>query len=296
MSAGTIKLYLLVSFMTLVWGANYVVAKLTLDHFPPLVFAPLRTFGAAVLLAPVYLLTRRRAPEPHTPWTAKETVQLAFIGIAGIALNQLAFILGIGKTSVAHAALIIATTPVQVLLLAASRGMEALTVRKGFGFALAVLGIGVLNAAPGREGRGATLVGDLLIFSAALFFAIFTVGSKEATRRHGPMMVNAAGFAFGSAASIPLILYSGRTFDWAGVPAVGWLLLAYMAVFPSVICYFIYAYALERLPASRVSAFSYGQPLIAAFSAWMVLNEPVTAGVGVATALVLGGVWLAGRG
>ncbi len=76
---------------------------------------------------------------------------------------------------------------------------------------------------------------------------------------------------------------------------VGLDAMLYMAVFPSVICYLIYYHALAHLPATRVSAFSYLQPLIAAYTGWLVLAEPVTAGVLAATALVLGGVWFTTR-
>lgn len=282
--------------MTLVWGVNYVVAKVALRYFPPLVFAPLRTIGAALLMIPVYLYSHKRhEAEPHPPLSRRDLAIIAAIGVAGITLNQLAFIAGIGQTSVAHAALIIATTPVQVLLLAASRGMEHLTLRKCAGLSLATAGILVLNLAPGRDDRNASFFGDFFIFLAALFFAMFTVGSKEATRRLGPVVVNSFGFAFGAFASIPLLIAAGWNYPWAEVSLGGWLSVLYMALFPSVICYLIYYHALGHMPASRVSAFSYAQPVIAAFTGWLVLGEPVTAGVLGAAALVLTGVWLAGR-
>lgn len=283
--------------MTVVWGVNYVAAKISLRYFPPLLFAPLRSIFAALMLAPVYLITKRGARGAgHAPWTRGEIYRIVLLGIAGITFNQLAFILGMSRTSVAHAALIIATTPVLVLLMAAARGLEHITGRKAVGLAVSLSGILVLNLAPARAGRGASLLGDFFIFLAAFFFAAFTVGSKEMTRRHGPVVVNAFAFLAGAAASMPLLHYAGRGFPWAEVPPTGWLAMVYMALFPSVICYLIYYHALAHLPATRVSAFSYLQPVIAAYAGWLVLAEPVTAGVLIATALVLGGVWVTSRG
>ena len=49
----------------------------------------------------------------------------------------------------------------------------------------------------------------------------------------------------------------------AHVSAAAWLSMLYMALFPSVLAYLIYYYALAHIPASRVSAFSYLQPVFA---------------------------------
>jgi drug/metabolite transporter (DMT)-like permease len=290
------RIYALVSFMTVIWGVNYVVAKLALKYFPPLVFAPLRTIFATALLIPIYWWSHRHAEAAQDPpWTRREWLQLAVLGVAGITLNQVFFIVGMGKTSVAHAALIIATGPVVVLLMAAMRGLERINARKVAGLGFAILGIAVLQWAPGKADRGASLAGDALIFLAAFFFALFTIGGKEMTRRHGPIVVNTVGFACGTVASLPVLIWASRGFDWSSPGFWGWSTVLYMAAFPSVLCYLIFYHALEHLPATRVSVFSYAQPLIAAISGWLILGEPVTAGVAGATALVLGGVWLASR-
>ena len=54
-----------------------------------------------------------------------------------------------------------------------------------------------------------------------------------------------------AAARLPPVPHAG---------AVAWLAAIYMALFPSVIAYLIYYYALARMTATRVSAFSYLQP------------------------------------
>jgi drug/metabolite transporter (DMT)-like permease len=69
-----------------------------------------------------------------------------------------------------------------------------------------------------------------------------------------------------------------------------------MAVFPSVVCYSIYYYALTYVPASRVSAFSYLQPLLAILMAIPLLGEQPTRSLMAGGALVLTGVFLAERG
>jgi drug/metabolite transporter (DMT)-like permease len=71
--------------------------------------------------------------------------------------------------------------------------------------------------------------------------------------------------------------------------------LIYLIVVHSVICYLIFYYLLMHAPASRVSLFSYIQPVLASLFAWLLLSEPVTAAVAAGGALVTAGVWLAER-
>ena len=47
--------------------------------------------------------------------SAREVLLLLVLGISGVALNQGFFIVGLGRTSVAHAAILMGLTPVQVL-------------------------------------------------------------------------------------------------------------------------------------------------------------------------------------
>jgi drug/metabolite transporter (DMT)-like permease len=91
-------------------------------------------------------------------------------------------------------------------------------------------------------------------------------------------------------------LWQGWGFDFGRVTTGGWLTLVYMAVFPSVVCYLIYYHALSKISASRVSAFSYSQPLIATLTGFVALGEPVTGAVALGGVLVLSGVWTTSRG
>lgn len=284
----------LVLLMTLIWGANYVVARVALRHFPPLLIAPLRAALAALLLAPVYWWMRGRRPRADR-WKAAELGMLALLGVFGITLNQVFFILGMARTSVAHAALVIATTPLQVMLLAAARGQEAITPRKLAGMLAAVAGVAVLHA--GDAGvRGASLAGDLLVLLAAFCFSVYTVFSKELTRRHDSLTVNALGYAAGALAGAPLLVQQSAGFHYGRVSAGGWAALAYLTLLASILCYLIFYYALDHMPASRVAAFSYLQPVIAAVTGLVFLGEPVTVPVAAGGLLVLGGVWMTGRG
>jgi drug/metabolite transporter (DMT)-like permease len=289
------RVYGLLLLMTLLWGVNYVAAKIALRHFPALLFSPLRILVAGALLFPLFAWQASHRPA-WASWPRRDELpRLVMLGLFGVALNQILFILGMQRTSAAHAALVFTTLPMQVLLMAAWRGHERVRKAKLAGMAVAAGGVAVLNLAPGAEASGASSLGDLLIFGAALCFAFFTVGSKEATQGHGGLTVTTFAHLASMAGVLPLALGTGWNFAWSAVPAEGWLTLAYMALFPSMVCYLIFYYALNYVPASRVASFSYLQPLISAVSALYVLSEPITASLILGGALILSGVWISQR-
>ena len=289
--------YGMVMLMTIFWSLNYVAAKIALRSFPPILYASIRMLLAGVLMFATYRIWVRERPQARIQkWPWRDLLILSAVGVIGMVGNQILFVAGVGKTSVAHASLVIATTPVQVLLFAWFRGQERLTPLKIAGMSLAIGGVGVLNLAPGRSARGASFLGDLLVFLCASSFALYSVLGKERMKKFGAIPVNALGFGVSAVLLIGPVWYMGRDFHYAAVPAIGWWMLAYMACIASVLCYIIYSTALETLPASRVASFSYAQPFIASLCAWWLLGEPVTLPVAIGGLMVLGGVWLTGRG
>jgi drug/metabolite transporter (DMT)-like permease len=292
--SGRAVLYGLLSLMVLLWSANFTVAKVALREFPPLLLSGLRVALAGAFISPVYWWQHRRSGE--TGWDRRDLPLLVYLGVFGVALNQLFFVLGMSRTSVAHSAFLLALTPILVLVLAAITRVEPITARKAAGMALAVAGVVILNLFPPAAGPRPSALGDLFIFLAGLMFALFTVAGKRATARHTSVTVNAFAYVGGALALAPVTLWQAVPFSFASVSLAGWLSLAYMAVFPSVVCYLIYYYALTHIPASRVAAFSYLQPVLATVLGVLALGERVTPPLVLGGAIIFSGVYLTERG
>lgn len=286
------KLYGLIAVMVSLWSANYVVAKVALRDFEPLLLSGLRTTLASLSLLPVYFWNRRRRPPDAR--LRRDLPLLAALGVVGVALNQVLFVNGLSRTSVGHSALVIGMTPILVLLLAAFAGLERIGARKFLGMGIALGGIALLNLAPGRS-AGASLLGDAFVFAASVTFSWFTVYGKLVTARHGAVVVSTAVYAGAALALAPVTIWHALGGSLARVTLAGWLSVFFMALFPSMVCYLIFAYALEHIPASRVSMFSYAQPVLATLIAIPVLGETVGGGLAAGGALVLAGVWITER-
>ncbi len=285
------RIYLLLTLMVLMWSFNYVVGKLALREFPAMLLVGLRTILAGALLVPVYLW---RHGTGDSVWTWRDLRVLIPLGLCGVTGNQLFFVMGLSRTSVAHAAIMISTTPILVLLMAAAQGQERITHRKLIGMGIAFTGIVVLQM--GRaQGSTATVLGDLFILLGALSFSAFTVLGKAISTRHGGLTVNTIAYASGALALAPMVLWRSASFHFGAVSTQGWLSVFYMAAFSSVIAYLIFYYALTHTAASRVSAFSYLQPVLATLMAIPVLREPVHPGLLLGGSLALVGVYVTER-
>ena len=117
------RLYFLIGLMQALWTANFLIAKVALREFPAPLAASLRVLIAALGILPFY------AWKVHGRghWTRRDAPLLLALGFIGVAINQFFFLIGLGKTSVSHAAIIIGMTPISVLLIAAARGVERIT-------------------------------------------------------------------------------------------------------------------------------------------------------------------------
>lgn len=286
-------LYALVVLMIAGWAGNYVVGKIALQAFSPVLLFCLRISMAGVLILPVYLWERRRRPEPS--WTLRDVTQLVVLGLLGVALNQFLFVVGLSRTSVAHSSIFANMTPILILLLASARGLERLTGWKLLGVTVALAGVVLLRKLDTNSHGEATLLGDFLTFCGALAFSIFTVLAKPQTKRYGGITVNTFAYAGGGLLMAPVTLWQAAGFNFRAVPLSAWAAVFYMAFLPSVICYLIYYYALARMEASRLAAFSYLQPVLAIVFGILVLQEHVTFALVVSGLVIFIGVYITER-
>ena len=283
-----LRVWVLAGLMVFLWAVNFLVAKVALRHFPPVLLASLRLTVAGAAVIPVYLWRRTR------PLERAGLARLIAIGVLGVAMNQVFFTLGIGKTSVAHAALIIALGPAFAFLLSAAFGLEPFTLRKAAGLAVAFTGVALLQRAPDAA-RVATPLGDLLIFLAAFTFSAFAVASKSIRARFDGLTMTTATYVASALMLLPVTAWYSRSFSYSSVSLTGWAALAYMALVSSLFCYAIFYHAMRYITVTRLSAFSYLQPLFATGLAVPLLGESLTSSLAGGGALVLFGVFLTER-
>ena len=290
--AGHSRMHLLMLLVTVCWASNIIAGKEALTGFGALALAQLRVLGAAIIFV-IWSLAggrMRRLQLSRGKW-----LFLVAMAASGVALNQLTFIGGMARSTVAHTGLIVALGPVMVLVIAVVVRLEVLTAWKFAGMMIAFAGVGVLTADKAGQGSTGHWVGDLILLGSTLVFAIYTILVKEVANHFDALTLNTLIFVLGAIMMLPFCAHAVVVTNWAALSLEAWWGLAFLVVFGSVISYLLFAYVLTELAASRAAAFNYLQPVIASALGIWVLSERLTSKVLIGGGLILAGVCLTER-
>ncbi|MEP1200050.1 DMT family transporter [Tateyamaria sp.] len=127
--------------------------------------------------------------------------------------------------------------------------------------------------------------GEVIYFFGCLSHAIYTPMVRKLNRGE-PAVVFTFGMLVAGALLLTIYGWSDiRATDWAGLPAIVWVTLVYIAVFASAATFVLLQFATMCLPSAKVMAYTYLTP------SWVILWE-VALGNGVPGPLVFGGVVL----
>jgi drug/metabolite transporter (DMT)-like permease len=274
----------------LFWSVNYIVGKITLAHIDALTLAVLRAELVAVLLLLIYLAQSERTPLRRSDiWT------FIYLGFFGYVVNQGCFILGLGNTTSSHSAVLIACSPIVILLLASAMRLEKLTLAKILGMAICFAGVVILEAEHGSPARSPLLVGDLITLAGVIGFSIYAVLGKKVALLYDTVSMTTFNAVVAAILLMPIAVRQGLRLDWRSVGWVGWVGLLYMAALSAVASYLLFYWLLRHMDASRVVVVNYFQPVLVVLLSIPLLGERPTARLLASAALVLLGVYLAER-
>lgn len=277
------------ALMVLIWGVNFAVAKRALAAFDPLAFNALRyVLASAFVLAVLAWQGRLAAP-------SREDVPRVFLlGLLGNTLYQLAFILGLDRTSAGNAGLMLALMPVFVLLLGSRAGARH-GRRAWVGAAISVLGVALVSGSSLRLEGTSALMGDLILISASAFWAFYTQGSQSLITRYGAIQTTAWTLWAGATGifliGTPALLHQ----SWGAVDSVAWGGLFFSAFFSIGLAYLLWYRGVERLGGARTAIYSNLTPVVALLAGAVWLGEVLTPLSLAGAAMVLGGVMLVRR-
>ncbi len=91
-------------------------------------------------------------------------------------------------------------------------------------------------------------------------------------------------FAYTGAAGISVPLHE--------IPAISWWSIAYLVIFGSVLTFIAFIYALQHLPASISSVYSYINPIIAVLLGAIIFGETLNAAIAIGGSVTLFGLYL----
>jgi drug/metabolite transporter (DMT)-like permease len=273
--------------VALIWGVNFSVTKGVFDTIPPFAFTGLRFALASLFLVP--LVGRLEGAEP-LPRGALG--RLIVLGVVGNTLYQLAWISGLERTTASNSALILASMPTVVAVMAVVLGLEPFRPKVIGGVLVATLGVVLVVAVRGTGFDGGSMAGDLLSLAAVLCWAGYTLGLRTLPSEISPvrvtMVTTVAGAPVLFLAGLPSIV---RT-EWTAVGWQGWAALAYSTVLSLLVAYVIWNRSVKVVGPSRTVIYMCLTPLVAVVAAAVLLGERPRPLQAVGAALIIAGVVL----
>ncbi len=278
----------------LFWAGNAVVAKGTVESIPPLSMAFWRWVIALAVLLPIGL--------PGI-WRHRDMIRqrlgsmLALATFSVAAFNSLLYYAAV-TTTATNIALINATIPIFVALLAWLLLGDKTRPIQALGIALAILGIATVVA------RGDLSVltslqaqpGDLIMVAAVFSWGLFSVLLRRQAVPLPALTFLTVQILLGTLVILPF--YLADFFFFAGgfeLSQQTALPLVYFAIFPGILAYAFWNHGVHAIGPARAAIFIYLTPVFASVLAGVFLDESLGIFHVIGGLLILAGLLLATR-
>ncbi|WP_053206472.1 EamA family transporter [Jiangella muralis] len=277
-----------------VWGSTYLGIRVMVEaDVPPFLGMGLR-FTLAGLLLLGYLWLRH----------GRSRIRVGRRELRGSAvMGLLLLVLGNGMVAVAEqtvpsglAALIVGAISLWFVLLQVAGGQRP-PLLTWAGVLVGLAGVAIISLPRGGiDGVEAWGVG-LLLF-ATISWAFGSYFSPRLGLPRNALVASAYEMLTAGLVMLAVSVASGELsgLDLSAIQAEGWVAVAYLVLFGSLLGYTAYAYLLSVAPLSLIGTYAYVNPVVAVLLGWAILSEPVTSIVLAGGALVVGGVVLVVNG
>lgn len=252
------------------WGSTYLGIRVAVATIPPYLMTGCRyVVAGALLFAIQWLLSKEKPAMPN----ASQLLHIAIIAILLLAVGNGLLCLAETRVESGTAALLIASSPIFMVLLDAIQARRAPSATAVAGIVLGSIGVAALV---GKSAAHAdALMAGIILFSSFAWAA----GSVYARRsaEHHPLTASLE-MLIGGALSVVIGLCIGEAAHvqiGAITVASLWGML-WLIVGGAMVGYSAFAYAVRTLPTTTVATYGYVNPVVAVILGAVVLREPVT--------------------
>ncbi len=252
-------------FTIIIWGTTFISTKILLEGFLPveiLFFRFVMGYTTLLLLYPKKLKVTDR----------KHELVFVFAGLCGICLYYLLENIALTFTFFISE--------------------EKLRLRFFIGFVCAMVGIIFIS----YNGMKFTLdpLGDFLALSAALVWACYSLLVRKISKMGYPVFLSTRRtFFYGIIFMIPAAWVSDFRLDlFRFTHSIYLFNMIFLGLGASAFCFVTWNFAVRELGTVKTSVYIYLVPVITVFTSALVLNERLTALMGIGAALTLAGLIL----
>lgn len=282
--------YVLLLLTALFWGGNAVAGKLAVGHVSPMALTSLRWVLGLLLLVAIGW----RQIVQDWPVVRRHLPFLALLGTVGFTLFNAALYSALTMTSAINVSIEQAAIPMVIFLFNFLLFRQSATSVQLLGLALSVVGVS-LTASHGDLNRLAELdvnFGDVLMIGAVIVYAGYTLALRFKPDVHWKsFMIVLSASAFLS--SLPFLAWEMQSDGFIFPDMRGWMVVAYTALFPSLLSQIFYLRGVEMIGPNRAGLFVNVVPIFGTLLSILILGEAFMPHHALALVLVLGGIWMA---
>ncbi len=280
---------LLLASAALIWGGHAVAGQLAVGQIQPLLIVFLRWAIVGSVLSVLYGKQVREHWHLIRP-QLKMTIVAATIGFT--CFNAL-FYFASERTSGLNVGILQGTIPIFVLAGTALFQRTTVTGVQQIGAVIAFTGL-LLVATAGNPMAILSLAfnsGDALMIFACACYALYTLSLKNRPQVPGTAFFTVMAIC-AAIAAIPFVAFEAATIGLSMPTTQGWLVLLFVAIFPSCLAQLFFLWGVDRVGPGRAGVYVNLVPVFSALLAVLILGESFHTYHAVALVLVVGGIWL----
>jgi drug/metabolite transporter (DMT)-like permease len=281
------RAFALLGLVMMLWAGNSIVGRAVRDDVGPFTLAFVRWTAASLIVAPFALRPLVR------DWAAicRGWGPILLLGLLGVGAFNTLLYSGLQYTTASNALLLQAAIPPSVLLFDRLFFGTPATMGQGVGVLASILGVIVIvfQGDPGAALRLRFGIGDGLVLVSVVVWALYTVLLRLRPPISAVSFI-ATTFLIGAVALAPFAVWEwsvGREVIWS--PRVAGAFF-YVALFPSLLSYFIYNHATAIVGPARAGQAITLLPLFGSLLAVFLLGEQLQAFHFAGMMLILAGI------
>ena len=278
--------------VSFIYGLNHTIAK----DLMPVIIKPyglilLRVAGAAIVFWIISVFYKSEKVERGDWW------RFIACAIFGMVLNMNSFFKGLELSTPINSSVVITLSPVFLLILSAFVLKERITILKGIGIALGLIGALVLILFGVKTQANAPNIpfGNLLFLVNAISYAFYLVFVKKLVGKYKPITLLKYLFLIAVLINLPIGWSQLSEVEWTALDFNATWKIVFVVIATTVLTYLFNIYALKQLSPSTIGVFIYLQPLVAAIYAMATGADQLTTLRIIAASLIFAGVYLATR-
>lgn len=285
------KAYFALAVTSIVWGTTWVGSKMAIHYMPAFELASIRQFLGGTIYISFFLIRGEGFPTKKQFLWLIPLAFLMFVSSNGIATYGLQFI-----TS-GLAALIAALYPLSVVLIERFYFKAIkITPQTMLGLFLGFLGIVFIFYKDSLQVHGTRyFLGVGLSMFAMITWSIGSIIiSRNKLAMNGYYSIGWQMFISAITMGV-FTLYTGNYIPLNKLPAISWIIIAYMVIGGSVFAFISFIYSMKHLKPAIASLYAYINPIVAIWVGSLVLGEAMTFTNIIGTISTLIGVYLVNK-